>query len=61
MISQLNVSNNNQKEDTTCVQMELARASQQRQRVIVFCHQPLHPDSCTGTTLAWTFKEVLAC
>ena len=40
------------------LQAELATAKDDAQRVIVFCHQPLHPDSCTGTTLAWTYAEV---
>jgi hypothetical protein len=37
---------------------ELAAAKDEGQRVVVFCHQPLHPDSCTGTTLAWNYAEV---
>jgi hypothetical protein len=40
------------------LQAELAAAQDDAQRVVVFCHQPLHPDSCTGTTLAWTYVEV---
>lgn len=40
------------------LQAELAAAKDDDQRVVVFCHQPLHPDSCTGTTLVWTYAEV---
>ncbi len=35
----------------------LAQATQARQKVIVFCHWPIHPDVSDGL---WNYKEVLA-
>lgn len=38
---------------------ELAGAHAAQQRVIVFCHLPLHPGTAYGPCLLWNYEEVL--
>jgi manganese-dependent ADP-ribose/CDP-alcohol diphosphatase len=39
---------------------ELTLARENKERVIISSHQPIHPGSSVGTCLVWNYKEVLA-
>ena len=39
----------------------LARAHSRGQRAILFCHQPVLPESCRPDHLLWNYREVLDC
>jgi len=39
---------------------ELQAATELSQRVLVSCHVPIQPGSCTSSCLLWNFEEVLA-
>lgn len=41
------------------LKQQLLDAKHSGQRVVIFSHLPLHPDTCVGTCLLWNYEEVL--
>lgn len=46
-------------EQLSWLRQELREAKAEGQRVLVFSHMPLHPETCVGTCLTWNYEEVL--
>jgi len=38
---------------------ELRQAAEEKDRVVVCCHQPLHPNASEGLSMVWDFQEAL--
>lgn len=38
---------------------QCSSAREQKQRVILFCHLPLHPETCYNACLLWNYETVL--
>ena len=46
-------------EQLSWLRQQLRDANEAGQRVLLFSHLPLHPDTCVGTCLLWNYEEVL--
>lgn len=46
-------------EQLSWLRQQLHDAKEAEQRVLLFSHLPLHPDTCVGTCLLWNYEEVL--
>ena len=46
-------------EQVCWLRSQCSSARNARQRIVIFCHQPVHPETCYGACLLWNYQTVL--